>query len=180
MTNYNPVNKTKQIARSNKHREELLLALHSTSWETFKGDGRSDNHKRSHIITLDPIGLAYLALLDSEIASYDNVPSDIKVVLIKYLSFYFDRLITWRQSTRGRKIGIFGNLSLGYVMHTQDSKTSVSVEFYRYLSEENTWVFRIDCNGSGFAKFNGYLFIHNDGKIYQMSDDRISDLQENE
>ena len=173
MTNYNHTDKP----RTNKHREELLLSLDSTSWPTFHGDGRSDNHKEDHEITLEPDGLAYLTLLDSEIATNQDIPSDIKVVLIRFLSFYFDRLNAWRDAGKGRKIGIFGNLSLGYVMHTQDSKLNLQLALYRMLKEKNIYVFKLVVNGRSFDTFNGYIFIHNNGNIYQLSDDRILELQ---
>jgi hypothetical protein len=151
VTNYND----SRLPKQNKHREELLLALNATQWETFHGDDRSDNHKREHVITLEPEGLAYLTLLDSEIASYDNIPSDIKIILIRYLSFYFDRLLAWQSSQRGRKTGIFGNLSLGYIMHTQDSKGVISVEFYYDTNSDKTqeviYIFKILAYGQGFA-----------------------------
>ena len=108
VTNYNSTNKP----RTNKHREELLLSLDSTSWSTFHGDGRSDNHKEEHVITVDPIAMGYLILLDSEIASNPDIPTEVKVQLIRFVAFYFDRLLQWQTKQRGRKIGIFGNLHL--------------------------------------------------------------------
>lgn len=178
MTNYNPANAQIQRARGNKHREELLLSLDSRQWETFHGDGRSDNHKEEHVITLNPVGLSYLTLIDSEIATNTDISTECKVTLIRFISFYFDRLNTWRSSARGRKIGIFGNLSLGYIMHTQDDKISVDLQLFRMIKEQNINIFRLDINGSGFESFNGFLFIYDDDRIYHLTDDRVSELQE--
>lgn len=175
MTNYNSTTRPK----TNKHREELLLSLNSTSWSTFHGDGRSDNHQEEHVITTDPVAMAYLALLDSEIASNGDIDTETKVILIKFLSFYFDRLLQWQSRQRGRKIGLFGNLSLGYIMHTQDSKLSLDLDLYRMFKEDGLYVFKIKVNGRSLTTFNGYIFIRSDGSIYQMSEGRISELQEN-
>ena len=174
MTNYNST----AHPRQNKHKEELLLSLNSTTWETFHGDDRSDNHKREHVITTEPVAMSYLALLDSEIATNSDIDTEVKVVLIKFLSFYFDRLLQWQSKQRGRKIGIFGNLTLGYIMHTQDSKLHLELDLYRMFEEEGLFVFKIDVNGRSFDTFNGYIFIHSNGSIYQMSDDRINEIQE--
>ena len=173
MTNYNSSTRPK----TNKHREELLLSLDSTSWVTFHGDGRSDNHKENHIITVDPTAMGYLTLLDSEIASNPDIDTEVKVQLIRFLSFYFDRLNQWQSRQRGRKVGIFGNLSLGYIMHTQDSKLSLELGLYRMFKKEKLFVFKIDVNGRSLTAFSGYIFIHNNGSIYQLSDDRTSELQ---
>jgi hypothetical protein len=87
-------------------------------------------------------------------------------------------MISWQSSQRGRKIGIFGNLSLGYIMHTQDSKGVISVEFYRKLDnqQEVIYIFKILAYGQGFEKFSGYIFIYDTGKIYQMTDERINEI----
>ncbi len=162
----------------NKHQEELLLELNAYQWETFNGDGRSDNHREDHKITLEPEGLSYLTLLESEIATNKDISSECKILLIKFVAFYFDRLNTWAASARGRKKGIFGNLSLGYIMHTQDDKVSVDLQLFRMIKEQNINIFRLDINGSGFESFNGFLFIYDDDRIYHLTDDRVSELQE--
>lgn len=174
MTNYNSTDRPK----TNKHHEELLVALDAYSWETFSGDDRSDNHKREHRITVEPEGFGYLTLLDSEIATNTAIPSETKIILIRFIAFYFDRLLQWQSSHKGRKIGIFGNLSLGYIMHTQDSKLHLELDLYRMFKESGLYVFKINVNGRAFSTFNGFIFIRSDGSIYQMSDDRISEIQE--
>jgi hypothetical protein len=128
---------------------------------------------------MEPVALGYLTLLDSEIATNRDINTETKVVLIKFLSFYFERLLQWQTAQRGRKIGIFGNLSLGYVMHTQDSKLSLELDLYRMFKQEGLCVFRLKVNGRSLTTFNGFIFIYSNGSIYQMSDDRINEIQEN-
>jgi hypothetical protein len=110
--------------------DTLLDTLNSQQWDSYRGDNRDNQHRG--YLSQDPRAIAYILLVESQIAYKNDIPLVVKGLLCRVITERLESLFS--SARQGKSFGIAANLTRQVVVRAFHCKFDIQI---RYLGCRN-------------------------------------------